>query len=79
MDPIDKVNRPTHKELTRLSFFFQGGAAQDYNLDPEDTIEETDTQITIVYQKGRITDTIEKSMIVYRRRQQLVVKIRYPD
>jgi hypothetical protein len=79
MDPIDKLNRPSHKQIDRISFFFEGGSAQDYNLEPEDTFEETDTQVKITYRRGQVTDTIEKSKIVYRRKQTMVVKIRYAD
>jgi len=78
MDPIEKLNRPTHKEVLRLSFFFKGGSAQDYNLNPEDTVEETEKQIKIVHTQGRITDRIEKEAIAYRREQTMTVKIRYP-
>jgi hypothetical protein len=35
--------------------------------------------VKITYRKGLVTDTIEKSKIVYRRKQTMVVKIRYAD
>jgi len=74
-EPIDKLNEPKTRKVRRLSFYFVGGTAQDFNIYDGDTLNIKDKAFYIERDSG-VLEIVNKDHVAWMRDQTLTVKVR---
>lgn len=80
-EPIEQLNAPKTKQVRRLSFYFHGGTAMDFNLEVDDKLQHAgpdgDDWLIIKASDGSRT-SIYRRHVSWWRDVTFTVKIREP-
>jgi hypothetical protein len=74
-DPLEELQEPKTKEVTRISVYFTHGEAQDFNIDEGDTVEHGEKGF-VIQRKNGAHETVLFANICWYRVVTLVVPVK---